>query len=350
MKNTSLRRRAFTLIELLVVIAIIAILIGLLLPAVQKVREAAAMSTCRNNIRQIAIACVNYESERGALPPGYNGCDPKQQKDYLPGSVGGTAAHDVAEFPWVGTIGHVLPYLEQNQLYTRLRINWKQTLPAAGSAWWSGAQNVGVADVRVNNFCCPSDTPDGVTSGGLLCYMSFALDSTPTSSAQFVVWYFPTPYGDDFGKTNFCAVMGAACGPIGSVAWDPLAGVMYSQSKVSLGDITNFDGTAHTLMIGESLGGTYPMYPKDYSHTWLGSSAMGNAFAMPEKASANLSLFVFSSNHPGWTNFTFCDGSVKALKKGSNDAPNSVGTYNYRFRQMAGYKDGRNDDVTSISP
>src|SRR5437764_345085 len=132
-------RRGFTLIELLVVIAIIAILIGLLLPAVQKVREAAARAKCSNNLKQIALANMNYESTYGTFLPGVS----------RTGCCWGT---------WQVAI---LAYIEQKPLFD-IYINFGGN-DTTGPRYGSGV-NLNVSKTRVPTFTCPSDTPTQVGS------------------------------------------------------------------------------------------------------------------------------------------------------------------------------------------
>jgi prepilin-type N-terminal cleavage/methylation domain-containing protein len=137
------KKRGFTLIELLVVIAIISILIGLLLPAVQKVREAAARVQCTNNLRQISLATINCsDSRQGAMPPGI-GWYPNSNQG--PGGAYGSAFF------------HILPYIEQGNLY---QASFDPTLQYF-SNW-----NANTIGLSAKIYICPSDpTPSGYTDG-----------------------------------------------------------------------------------------------------------------------------------------------------------------------------------------
>lgn len=205
-------RCAFTLIELLVVIAIIAILIGLLLPAVQKVREAASRMQCTNNLKQMGIGLHAYQDAHRKLPPG------GAIGSFFPGGSG-----------WgMSWMYFLLPYIEQQNLYQNLAVN------VSNPGYNYGANNTLIAKLTIPVFRCPSSSlPD---FGAHNSSQSMAGDYTAIAGAA-------NGYG---GVSISGQISGSSGNLVGSANG---SGVLYSNSQTALHLIT--DGTSNTLMLGE---------------------------------------------------------------------------------------------------
>src|SRR5438477_943397 len=211
------RRRAFTLIELLVVIAIIAVLIGLLLPAVQKVREAAARSKCSNNLHQLGIAAHNYASAWGQLPPGFLGT--LTPFDPADGAFDGQC---------VGSIAFLLPYMEMESIFRRMTISLDLTkyqlntagVPDRNLHWWNYTADFVASQNRIKTLECPSDeisdtsqlqaNPAIASTSGPVVIVHASYPAGPTQNACTWGWLIyadgsPVPCG----KTNYAGVAGA---------------------------------------------------------------------------------------------------------------------------------------------
>jgi prepilin-type N-terminal cleavage/methylation domain-containing protein/prepilin-type processing-associated H-X9-DG protein len=232
-------RRGFTLIELLVVIAIMAILIGLLLPAVQKVREAAARSKCVNNLKQIGLALHNYHDAKGSFPPGY------VDGNTIPAS---TPDNDVG--PGWGWAAFLLPNLELNSVYSQINFN----KPVGTGV------NSQISQLRLSIFECPSDP-----------YQQTA----PVYDSNFSNPVANVAHGNYVGCNGWeeCFV-GAGGDPEPGPGDDGLSGiygpggrgVFYRNSRIRFADVV--DGTSTTIFAGERSGDHAPS-------TWTGAVSGG---------------------------------------------------------------------------
>jgi prepilin-type N-terminal cleavage/methylation domain-containing protein/prepilin-type processing-associated H-X9-DG protein len=275
-----LARSAFTLIELLVVIAIIAILIGLLLPAVQKVREAAARSTCTNNLKQIGLGMHNYHDANSKLPDGYM-------------YRGGSGKPNYGWAVWI------MPYIEQGPFYTQLNpYNIPLYNRYTSSATTTDKQ---LLQMTFKVYRCPSDTGPALAQS-----LQFGRNN-----------YFRV------GLSNYVGCAGWSNTPHYPIKDQDSGGMLWGNSSLRLTDC--IDGTSNTILVSER------RYRDDHAATWVGAgynSSYGNtdtlrtlfraAFTLnfnytaaghPENAGKG-----WSSEHTGGVNVLLTDGSVHFLR------------------------------------
>jgi prepilin-type N-terminal cleavage/methylation domain-containing protein/prepilin-type processing-associated H-X9-DG protein len=367
-------RRGFTLVELLVVIAIIGILLALVLPAIQRVREAANRMLCASNLRQIGVAAHHYHNDYGRLPPGYFG--PMRRN----GGTDVTPASDPNRGPWVGCLVTLLPYLEQDALQRNL---WRTTLnypPGAPQpvgtpielvlqverhGWWTALGNVqgNTGQVRLKMFKCPSDTVDEDTEEG-------AVMATHVANG-YIIGLHPEAisdpsYANALGRTNYTGVAGAAGDADVANYYSTWEGVMFNRSQLTLGQLTVQDGTSNTLMFGEGLGGN-GVGPRVHVWSWFGVGAMGTGYglgrstlpctddeppalgAAPASDQVGAHWYRFSSRHAAGVNFCFADGSVRLIKYGQTVYPSLNSTSDWAvLQQLSGRRDGQLIDPTAL--
>ncbi|MCU0705919.1 MAG: DUF1559 domain-containing protein [Fimbriiglobus sp.] len=253
-------RHAFTLVELLVVIAIIGLLIGLLLPAVQGVRSAAARMSCQNHLKQLALAGHNYEAARGVLPPGI-----------IP-----------PPDPLFALNVHValLPYIEQDPIYQQALADCRN-LPITHLA----PPHAGLKTL-VKLYQCPADDRQS--------------------------WLHRTSKGDVVALTGYLGVSG-----LGADALTRPSGVIYGGSTTRMTDIRDGWYMGYAAVVSE------PFLPVRALRGFPEGSTLGAPYAACPPgpyAFANGDLtsvchaYHFWSRHPGGANFAFADGSVKFLR------------------------------------
>lgn len=316
-------RPAFTLVELLVVIAIIAILVALLLPAVNAAREAARRTQCTNQIRQVALAALNYESAQKRYPAGYFGfreiADPRRNGDE--GWGRGT-----------GVLPQILPYMEETAIYGIMKDELK---PSILEGYWTSTPLWNATQQHIPTFVCASDNPYTAPRPMM------TLHTYPSGPSGF--WIIASYYDDPaitprIGRTNYLGVAGSG-GKLGPENYfDRHRGILTlfnpdgdKEVRMIPGIKNVVDGTSKTLFFGEAVGG-FEARRRRYAYAWMGAGAMPTAWGLGPLTNPNEvpAWHQFSSFHPSIVQFAFADTSVAPVSESIDDDV---------LNALAGYRD-----------